>query len=123
MNSMFKLIVGCLFSELLQREDTGDSASITNCIGLIQSFAKASPHLFTQSLMTMLEPYLKASAISDYKALYHAIKIYDTVLPYMKRPDPMFLADTELTLTKLVVNCPVLVGAFLRSESKRRMHY
>lgn len=73
--------------------------------------------------MTMLEPYLKASAISDYKALYHAIKIYDTVLPYMKRPDPMFLADTELTLTKLVVNCPVLVGAFLRSESKRRMHY
>lgn len=61
--------------------------------------------------MTMLEPYLKASAANDYKALYHAIQIYDTVLPFMKRPDPMFLADSELTLTKLVVSCPILVCA------------
>ncbi|KAH8548086.1 hypothetical protein BGW37DRAFT_523737 [Umbelopsis sp. PMI_123] len=108
-NSMFKLIIDCLFSELLRLEYTDDNISITNCIGLIHSFAKSSPHLFTQSLMTMLEPYLKSSEVTDHRALYHAIKIYDTVLPAMKRPDPMFLADTELTLTKLLISCPVLV--------------
>jgi hypothetical protein len=61
--------------------------------------------------MTMLEPYLKSSETSDHKALYHAIKIYDTVLPSMKRPDPMFLADTELTLTKLLIGCPAMVSS------------
>jgi hypothetical protein len=108
---MFKLIIDCLFSQLLQLEDAGNNTSITNCIGLITSFAKSSPHLFTQTLMTMLEPYLKSSETSDHRALYHAIKIYDTVLPTMKRPDPMFLADTELTLTKLLISCPALVSA------------
>ncbi|KAI8576239.1 hypothetical protein K450DRAFT_274906 [Umbelopsis ramanniana AG] len=108
-NNMFKLIIDCLFSELLLLEDAGDNTSITNCIGLIHSFARSSPHLFTQTLMTMLEPYLKSSETSDHRALYHAIKIYDTVLPAMKRPDPMFLADSELTLTKLLIGCPAMV--------------
>lgn len=108
-NSMLKLIIDCLFSMLLQFEDTGDNSSVTNCIGLIHCFSKSSPQLFKRTLMTMLEPYLKSSNGSDNKALYYAIKIHDAVLPVMKRPDPLFLADTQLTLTKLLVDCPVLV--------------
>ncbi|KAG2174425.1 hypothetical protein INT43_004448 [Umbelopsis isabellina] len=108
-NSMLKLIIDSLFSMLLQFEDAGDNSSVTNCIGLIHCFAKSSPHLFKRTLMTMLEPYLKSSNGTDNKALYYAIKIHDAVLPVMKRPDPLFLADTQLTLTKLLVDCPVLL--------------
>jgi cohesin loading factor subunit SCC2 len=85
----------------------GSNPRIVACLTTLFLFAKSRPQLLVEHVQT-LQPYLSVACRTqgDYQIIYDVARTLELVVPLIKHPSEIFLAQLEEDSIKLILQVP-----------------
>ncbi|KAI9313164.1 sister chromatid cohesion C-terminus-domain-containing protein [Dichotomocladium elegans] len=103
---VFQWIIDCLFERMLLYDEQDKVKQFTTCLVTIHAFTTTCPDLLRETQISVLQPYLSITKVSDWYMAHYVLNIYKDVLPRQKYHDPDFIAILERILFDLIGACP-----------------